>query len=56
MGVFDIKCKNDDVMVEIKKFFLIEVLEGVNLVLFVFWKGWFIEEEKCIFEFIIKNF
>lgn len=56
MGVFDTKRKNDDVMAEIKKFFLTEAPEGVNLVLFVFRKGRFTEEEKRTFEFITKNF
>ncbi|XP_068708026.1 GTPase IMAP family member 4-like [Montipora foliosa] len=56
IGVFDTKRKNDDVMAEIKKFFLTEAPEGVNLVLFVFRRGRFTEEEIRTFEFITKNF
>ena len=55
IGVFDTKYKNDDVMATIKKFFQTEAPEGVNLVLFVFRKGRFTEEEKNTFDFIIKN-
>ena len=56
IGVFDTRHQNDHAMAEIKRFFQKEVPEGVHLVLFVFRKGRFTEEEKRTFDFITENF
>ena len=56
IGVFDTKQKNDDVIAKIKTFFRKDSPEGINLVLFVFRKGRFTDEERRTFDYIIGNF
>lgn len=56
VGVFDRERKNDGIINEIKEFFQNNAPEGVNLVLFVFRRGRFTEEEKRTFDFITQNF
>ena len=56
VGIFDTKRRNDDVMKEIKDFFMSKVPEGVNLVMFLFKRGRFTTEEKETFYYIIENF
>lgn len=56
VGVFDTRLKNDDVMKKIKTFFQNDSPEGINLVLFVFRKGRFTDEERRTFDYIIGNF
>lgn len=56
MGIFDTRITNYKVIEKIKKYFQENVSEGVSLVLFVFRKGRFTEEEKKALEFLMKNF
>ena len=56
LGVFDTNLKHDAVITKIKEFFQKDAPDGVNLVLFVFRKGRFTQEERQTFDYIIKNF
>ena len=56
VGVFDTKKNNADVITKVKNFFENDSPEGINLVLFVFRKGRFTDEERSTFDYIIKNF
>ena len=59
VGLFDTergKAGNQAIMDEIKRYFTEKFPEGINLVLFVFKKGNFSEEEKETFAFIISEF
>ena len=56
LGAFDTNLKNDAVITKIKEFFQNDSPDGVNLVLFVFRKARFTQEERQTFDYIIKNF
>jgi GTP-binding protein EngB required for normal cell division len=59
VGLFDTgkdKSDNQAIMDEIKHYFTEKFPEGINLVLFIFKKGRFTQEERETFDFIIREF